>query len=183
MATAAEVAAWMHAEFERADELAQVDAIAGIRARFGAAFVVGRRVRKDVLDAFRRRGAAELVWDGGTHTWRRRTAQDPPHRGRSRGAMLPAPAPPYRPGDRVRCVVGTATRPQWPGRVELRGRVGSVVRVAWHEAQGRAPGYWWVTVDWARGGPYESWPLRAEELEPVDAHWGPGGNPLDRLPS
>ena len=34
--------------------------------------------------------------------------------------MTPEPAPPYAPGDRVRCLVSTATLPRWPGRVALQ---------------------------------------------------------------
>jgi hypothetical protein len=85
MATAGEVAAWMQAEFARAGALTQDDAIAGIRAHFGTEFVVGRRIRKDVRDAFRALDPAGRVWEGGRHTWRRRTALDPPFRARVRG--------------------------------------------------------------------------------------------------
>jgi hypothetical protein len=90
--------------------------------------------------------------------------------------------PPYVPGDRVRCLVSTATQPMWPTRVELRGRTGTVVSVEWREPTNREPGSWWVTVEWELGLPYAPWPLRAEELEAADAHWGAGGNPFDRLP-
>src|SRR5215213_6237942 len=92
------------------------------------------------------------------------------------------PPPSYCPGDRVRCLVGTATLPMWPGRVELRGRKGTVVCAEWREPALRRPGYWWVFVDWDRGSAYGPWPLRSEDLEPADAHRGPGGNPLDRVP-
>jgi hypothetical protein len=97
-------------------------------------------------------------------------------------ATMPEPAPAYAPGDRVRCLVSTATQPIWPGRVALRGRSGTVVRVAWHGPHGNRPGSWWVAVEWALGAGVGPWPLRADALEPADAHWGPGGNPLDRLP-
>jgi hypothetical protein len=95
---------------------------------------------------------------------------------------MPEPPPPYHPGDRVRCLVRTATLPLWPGRVGLRRRKGTVVGAEWREPTIRRPGYWWVTVDWERGSAYGPWPLRAEELEPAGAHWGAEGNPLDRLP-
>ena len=91
-------------------------------------------------------------------------------------------SPGARSGDGVRCLVGTATLPIWPGRVELRGRRGTVVRAEWHEPARPGSGSWWVTVDWELGEGYGPWPLRAEALGPADAHWGPGGNPLDRLP-
>jgi hypothetical protein len=96
--------------------------------------------------------------------------------------MSPDARPPYAPGDRVRCLVSTGTLRMWPGPVELRRRKGIVVRVAWQGSKRFAPGYWWVTVEWALGEGYGPWPLRAEDLAPADAHWGPGGNPLDRLP-
>ena len=56
------------------------------------------------------------------------------------------------------------------------------MRVEWREPTIRQPGYLRVTVDWEPGAGYEPWPLRAEELEPADAHCGPGGSPLDYPP-
>ena len=85
MATAAEVAAWMHAEFERAGELTLADAVAEIRARFGPEFVAGGRIRPDVLAAFRELAPRERVWLGSVYAWRRREADDPPIRSRVRG--------------------------------------------------------------------------------------------------
>ena len=64
------------------------------------------------------------------------------------------PAPPYRPGDRVRCLVSTATRRMWPAPVELRGRRGIVVGAEWREPRGREPGHWRVAVDLELGQPY-----------------------------
>jgi hypothetical protein len=81
----------MHAEFARAGELALADAVAGIRARFGQAFVVGGRIRPDVLDAFRELAPDERVWVGSVHTWRRRAPDDPAVRSRVRGARRYAP--------------------------------------------------------------------------------------------
>src|SRR4051794_21203714 len=86
MATAAEVAAWMLAEFERTGELAQADAAAGIRARFGEAFVADGRIRNDVLAAFRRLAPEGRVWSRHAQGWRRRNAYDPPRGGRGAGA-------------------------------------------------------------------------------------------------
>ena len=68
--------------------------------------------------------------------------------------MIPQPAPPYRPGDRVRSLVSTATLPMWPTRVELRGRKGTVVRAEWREPTLRRPGHWWIAVDWELGAGY-----------------------------
>jgi hypothetical protein len=81
MATAAEVAAWMHAEFEREGELAQAAALAALRARFGAEFVAGGRIRKDVLLEFRRLDPAGRVWVGSYHVWRRKAAGPPGREG------------------------------------------------------------------------------------------------------
>ena len=85
MATAEEVAAWMYAEFERTGELRQTDALAGIRARFGAEFVARGRIRRDVLAAFQRLEPGGRVFVG-SKVWRRRNAHDPPFRGQVRGA-------------------------------------------------------------------------------------------------
>ena len=52
MARAEEVTAWMYAEFERTGELHQAEALAGIRVRFGAEFVAGGRIRRDVLAGY-----------------------------------------------------------------------------------------------------------------------------------
>ena len=86
MATAAEVAAWMQAEFARTGELAHADAVAGIRERFGAGFTVGGKIRKDVLAAFGALDPAGRVWVGSRQAWRRRNAHDPPFGTRGRGA-------------------------------------------------------------------------------------------------
>ena len=86
MATPAEVAAWMLAAFERDGRLAQRDAVAGIRARFGAAFVTGGRIRPDVLRAFQRLAPEGRVWVGSAQEWRRRTPEDPALRGWVRGS-------------------------------------------------------------------------------------------------
>jgi hypothetical protein len=82
MATAKEVAAWLLAEFERAGQLAQADAVAGIRARFGAEFIRGGRIRRDVVEAFQKLAPEGRVWDQRQHAWRRRNRHDPPDRGR-----------------------------------------------------------------------------------------------------
>ena len=75
----------MLAEFEREGYFAQADAVAGIRARFGPEYVTGRRIRLDVLQAFRRLAPEGRVWVGSTQAWRRRTRADPPMRGMVRG--------------------------------------------------------------------------------------------------
>jgi hypothetical protein len=85
MATAQEVAAWLHAAFERAGELTRAGAVAGIRARFGPEFVAGGRIRKDVLEAFRQLAPEGRVFVGSRQAWRRRNPYDPPPRGRVRG--------------------------------------------------------------------------------------------------
>jgi len=61
-------------------EVVQLDAVAGIRARFGEEFVPGGRIRKRVLEAFRQQGEAEPIWVGSHKAWRRRNAFDPPAR-------------------------------------------------------------------------------------------------------
>src|SRR5438046_2639134 len=81
MATAVEVTAWMQAEFERAGELAQADAVAGVRARFGPGFATGGRIRKDALDALRQLEPAGRVFVGSRKVWRRRNLHDPPPHG------------------------------------------------------------------------------------------------------
>ena len=63
--------------------------------------------------------------------------------------MIPEPAPPYRPGARV--------------------------RAEWREATLRQAGYRWVFVDWELGAGYRPWPLRAEDLGPADAWRGDAG--------
>jgi len=78
VAPVAEVAAWMLAEFERAGALARAAALAGIRARFGAAFVAGGRIRPDVLAAFRRGAQGRALWMPSRQAWRRRTPHDRP---------------------------------------------------------------------------------------------------------
>src|SRR3954447_3812847 len=78
MATAADVAAWMQAEFEQAGQLTQPAAVAGIRGRFGAGVVVGHRIRLDVLAAFRALTAGAVVWSQADGAWRRRNRDDPP---------------------------------------------------------------------------------------------------------
>ena len=71
MATAAEVAAWMLAEFER--------------ARFGPEFVAGGGIRKAVRAAFRQGAQDRAIWVPSRQAWRRRNADDPPFRARVRG--------------------------------------------------------------------------------------------------
>ncbi len=61
---------------------------------------------------------------------------------------MPDPPPPFRPGQRVRCVVSTADRPAGFGSVELRGRVGVVVRATWLPLEERPPGVWDVLVQY-----------------------------------
>jgi hypothetical protein len=84
MATAAEVAAWLQEEFARTGYLARADAVAGIRARFGAGFTVGGKIRWDVLHAFRALDPAGRVWVASRQAWRRRNAHDPPFGTRGR---------------------------------------------------------------------------------------------------
>ena len=85
MATAADVAAWLQAEIERAGELALADAVATIRARFGAEFAPGGRIRPDVLRELRRLTPGRRVWVGSTQAWRRRVLHSPPRHGRGDG--------------------------------------------------------------------------------------------------
>ena len=85
MATAEEVGAWMHAEFERDGRLGRAAAVEGICARFGEEFIVAGGIRRDVLETFRRLGRGGLVWVARTQGWRRRNAADPPFRGQVRG--------------------------------------------------------------------------------------------------
>src|SRR4051794_18293357 len=127
MATAAEVAAWMHAEFERTGELAQADAVAGIRARFGEAFVADGRIRNDVLAAFRRLAPEGRGWGRHAPGGRRREGYDPPPGGGGGGAPrgpggggggMPGP----RPGGG-----GWGERPAGAGRGERGRRCAPVV--------------------------------------------------------
>ena len=82
MATTAEVAVWLLAEFEREGFLARDAAVAGVRARFGQEFAPGGHLRKDLLKAFNRLAPAGWVWSHQAQGWRRRNAYDPPGRGR-----------------------------------------------------------------------------------------------------
>src|SRR3954451_15503063 len=99
MATAADVGAWMQAELEQAGQLTEPAAVAGIRARFGAEFVVGHRIGPDVLAAFRALTAGAVVWSQADGAWRRPSRDDPPGKrwlGRlpyvAPGVLGPAPA-------------------------------------------------------------------------------------------
>ena len=82
----------------------------------------------------------------------------------AREAEASEPAPPFLVGQRVRCVVGTMGRGDLCGRVELRGRVGVIVRMLWIKATGH-PGYWDIQVRYDLGAPSLPRHHRPEDLE------------------
>jgi hypothetical protein len=56
---------------------------------------------------------------------------------------MPEPVPPYRPGDRVRCVVSTTEDMRG---IELLGRIGTVDRATYYD-ETETPG-WDIIVVW-----------------------------------
>jgi hypothetical protein len=84
MATAAEIARWLLEEFEREGYLTQDAAAAGIRARFGVAFVPRGQLWQEVHKAFARLEPEGRIWLPGARAWRRRNAYDPPYHPRDR---------------------------------------------------------------------------------------------------
>ena len=94
MAMVEEIARWLLAEFEREGYLTQAAAAAGIRARFGDDYAPGRRIRGDVLAAFRRLAPEGRAWSHRGRAWRRRRDDDSSARGYGRresgGASPPA---------------------------------------------------------------------------------------------
>jgi hypothetical protein len=81
-------ARWLPAAFERAGYPVRTDAVAGIRARFGAGFVPEGRIRRDVLHAFARLAPAGRVWSMREQAWRRATDSFARGRGWREGAHL-----------------------------------------------------------------------------------------------
>ena len=85
MSTAAEVAAWLAKEVRAAGKLSQKDAAAAIEDTFGSRHVYHNpkgalAISKEVLAAFRRLTAADVLWVGGLRFWRLREAADEPGR-------------------------------------------------------------------------------------------------------
>jgi hypothetical protein len=82
--SAADVARWMLAEFERnAGRLLQADAQMQIQQRFGEGFVHpsrrgGNSIDRLVLQKFRELTGEAVVWDMNEGGWRRRRSGDPP---------------------------------------------------------------------------------------------------------
>ncbi len=78
----------------------------------------------------------------------------------------PMPEPPFRVGQRVRCVVSTLGRGDPDKRVELRGRVGEVIDVRWVPT-GSPHGFWRVRVQYQLGPPSRPRYHQPEDLEPA----------------
>jgi hypothetical protein len=57
---------------------------------------------------------------------------------------------PFRPGDRVRCLIATADT---LGGVELLGRLGVVIAAEARPSNGKRHPGWAITVDWRFGEP------------------------------
>lgn len=80
-----DVAAWMASELERDGVLYQENAVGDIEQRFGAEFVYENEngnpaIRRDVLAAFAKVTADDVVWERGERLWRKRTPLDEPGR-------------------------------------------------------------------------------------------------------
>src|SRR3954471_12741466 len=74
------------------------------------------------------------------------------------------PAPPFLVGQRVRCAISTLDRGDPFSRVDLRGCVGTIVRMRWIEPIGDA-GYWDIHVRYDLGAPHLPRHHRPEDLE------------------
>jgi hypothetical protein len=85
--TAADVASWMFAEFNRNQALFHDVAVTGIRQKFGTEFThLGEegyhQIDQDVLREFRAIAKDTIVWVPLKHYWRMRTENDKPGRER-----------------------------------------------------------------------------------------------------
>lgn len=79
---------------------------------------------------------------------------------------IPPPEPPFRIGQRVRCVVSTLSRGAPDQRVELRDRVGEVIGVRW-VATGGAQGFWSIRVHYQLEPPNRPRYHHPEDLTPA----------------
>lgn len=78
---AADVAAWMLGELDRALWLYQETVVYQIKEKFGDDFVYINQngnlaIRKDILTSFRKLTGDEVIWERGSRAWRRRQAHD-----------------------------------------------------------------------------------------------------------
>jgi len=81
----ADVAAWMVSEIQKDGVLYQDSVVGDIEQRFGTEFVYQNEngnpaIRRDVLTAFRKLTADDVVWERGERLWRKRATWDEPGR-------------------------------------------------------------------------------------------------------